>query len=146
MKKRILASLTALMLLGTGIVWADKTQELMVNGELVTQTVDRITFEGDNVVLHFTGQGTQAADMDDVELKFIPGTATGVHCLRDVVTDRLDISGLLPGTNVAVLDASGRQVLTARAEETRMMLSAKTLKSGVYLLKAGKTTVKFVKR
>ena len=146
MKKRFLSSLVALLLLGNGAAWADQRQELVVNGEHVEKTVARITFDGDNVVLHFSSQDSQTADMGDVVLKFIPGTATAIRCLKDVVADKLDVSGLQPGTEVMIFDASGRQVLTTKATDVRMQLSASSLKSGVYLLKAGKQIVKFVKR
>ena len=145
MKKKVLISVAA-MLLGFLPVMAEQEQQLVVNGETVEQTVVQMTFEGDNVVLHFSDQSTQTADMDQVVLKFIPGQVTAIHCLRDVVSDKLDISGLSVGTEVVVFDASGRQVLTAKATDVRMQLSAQSLPGGVYVLKADKQIVKFIKR
>lgn len=136
----------ALLLLGMAPARADQGQELTVNGEVVENTVARITFDGDIVVLHFTDQTSQSADMGEVRLKFIPKDATAIRCLKEVVADKLDVSGLDPGTTVTVLDASGRQVLTAKAADVRMQLSTQSLRSGVYFLKAGKQMVKFVKR
>ena len=145
MKKKVLISVAA-MLLGFLPVMAEQEQQLVVNGETVEQTVVQMTFEGDNVVLHFSDQSTQTADMDQVVLKFIPGQVTAIHCLRDVVSDKLDISGLSVGTEVVVFDASGRQVLTAKATDVHMQLSAQSLPGGVYVLKADKQIVKFIKR
>ena len=69
-----------------------------------------------------------------------------IGSLKTTVTDKLDISGLASGTSIAIYDASGRLALSAKATGSNTMLSLKTLGSGIYVMKAGKQVVKFVKR
>jgi hypothetical protein len=58
----------------------------------------------------------------------------------------LDINGIEPGTTIEIYDAQGKKVITARADEARTILNTHSLKGGIYLLKANRQVVKFVKR
>ena len=125
---------------------ADTVQTLTINGEVVGKTVTKMTFEGSNVVLHFNDQSTQTADMSAVVLTLDLSGVDAIGSLKTTVTDKLDISGLASGTSIAIYDASGRLALSAKATGSNTMLSLKTLGSGIYVMKAGKQVVKFVKR
>ena len=124
---------------------AQATQTLVINGQTVSKAVTRITFEGDNVVLHFDDETTTASDMSEITLGFsyVP---TAIYTLSEAVGDQLHIAGLEPGADVEVYNAAGKKMLTVRASETSQLLSAKSLKRGVYVLRAGNKIVKFVKR
>ena len=136
----------AFLLLCSATAMADTVQTLTINGEVVGKTVTKMTFEGSNVVLHFNDQSTQAADMSAVVLTLDLTGVDAIGSLKTTVTDKLDISGLAAGTSIAIYDASGRLALSAMAPGTSTVLSLKTLGSGIYVMKAGKQIVKFVKR
>ena len=109
------------------------------------KTVTKITFEGDNVVLHFADSSVQKADMESVVLTF--GSTTAIQnlsafTLRGLVDGQLQLSGLKKGTEVLIYNAAGKQVLRS----TSAKINVSQLKSGVYLLKADHQIVKFVKR
>lgn len=146
MKKMIYSVVAVCLLLCALPAVADTVQTLTVNGERVGKTVARMTFEGDNVVLHFSDGSTQTDDLSVVVLKLDVTSTDGIFALKGTVADKLDIDGLAPGTPVTVYDASGRTVLTAKADEVKAAISVKSLKKGVYMMKAGRQLVKFVKR
>lgn len=144
MKKILL--FTAGLLLGLSIGAASVKQKLTINGEVVEKTVSKITFDGDNVVLLFSDQTRQEADLESVVLSFLPDTPTSIYSLHQTVGDKLDIKGLEDGTQVIVFDASGKKILTSNAENTSALLTTRTLKSGIYIIKAGNKVIKFLKR
>ena len=146
MRKLIGIVVASLLLLALPVL-ADSKQQLTINGQTVEKTVARITFDGDNVLLLFDDNTSQTADMNTVVLTFDYSTiSTGIHCLKSPVNDVLDIDGLVPGTTVTVYNAQGKTVASCRAEQARMLLQTSQLKSGVYLLKADRQVVKFIKR
>ena len=61
MKKTFLAFGCLLMSLE---VLADDVQTVTIDGTTVNKTVTQITFSGDDVILHFSDNSTQTADMD----------------------------------------------------------------------------------
>ena len=125
---------------------AGNVQTLVINGEKVEKVVARITFEGDNVVLTFSDQTAQTADMENVKLSFTPEDLTAIGTIRNAVNKTFSIEGLEPGTEIIIYNTDGKQVLTARASEDLTTLKMSSLKKGVYLMKAGKQVVKFIKR
>ena len=50
---------------GTLTAQADNEQVVTVNGQKSAKTVSKLTFSGDNVVLHFADGSTQKLDMPD---------------------------------------------------------------------------------
>jgi len=125
---------------------AGNVQTLTINGEKVEKLVARITFEGDNVVLTFNDQTVQKADMESVKLSFAPEDLTAIGTIKNAVNKTFSIEGLEPGTEIIFYNAEGKQVMKARASEDLTTLKTASLKKGVYLMKAGRQVVKFVKR
>lgn len=145
MIKKISFILAALWLTTAVPTMATNDPVLKINGVTVEKTVTKITFEGDNVVLHFADTSMQQADMESVVLTF--GSTTAIQnlsafTLRDLVDGQLQLSGLKKGTEVLIYNAAGKQVLRS----TSAKINVSQLKSGVYLLKADHQIVKFVKR
>ena len=145
MRKILLLSAVSLLMLAVG-ARADGVQTLTVNGETVEKTVVRITFDGDNVVLHFDDDSQQTADMNTVVLGFSYSGTVAVGTLHKPVGNVLHLEGLDEGIVVSIYDAQGKIVATATASLAKATLAASSLKSGVYLLKAGNQAVKFIKR
>lgn len=137
--------LTVLLLSFFAILEGQASQVLVINGEVVEKVVTKLTFDGDNVTLTFADSTTQTADMDAVSMQF-----TDVLAIRDImafqlkktIDNQIDLSGLTPGTEVFIFDAAGKQVIRSKAS----LINVRSLKSGIYVLKAGNQIVKFVKR
>ena len=124
---------------------AQPKQQLIINGETVDKVVAKITFEGDNVVLHFSDQTTQTADMSTVTLSFTGAAdirSLSTYQMRSIVDGMLTLEGLAPGTEVQILDAAGKQLIRTRQHNVNVA----QLRPGIYVMKAGKQIVKFVKR
>lgn len=145
MKRLRLIAIACLLTMGLSMQ-AQNVQTLTINGEKVEKLVARITFEGDNVVLAFSDQTTQKADMTSVILSFTPQDLTAIGTIQRPVEKTLSIDGLEPGTEVIVYNTEGKEMLSARASEVQTILKTKSLKKGIYLMKAGNQVVKFIKR
>jgi methionine-rich copper-binding protein CopC len=125
---------------------AGNVQTLTINGEKVEKLVTRITFEGDEAVLTFSDQTMQKSDMESVKLSFTPEDLTAIGFIKNAVNKSFSIEGLEPGTEILIYNAEGKLVIKGCASENLTILKAASLKKGVYLMKAGRQVVKFVKR
>lgn len=143
--KKLLFSFVAMMLMVVSPIKAEATQTLIINGEVVSKVVTKITFEGDLVVLTFSDSTTAKEDMDNVVIRFTAPTSIKdltTFQLKKAVDGSLEINGLAVGTQVYVFDAAGKQMLVTKDSN----VNVSGLKSGVYVLRAGDQIVKFVKR
>lgn len=125
---------------------AGNVQTLTINGEKVEKLVTRITFEGDEAVLTFSDQTMQKSDMESVKLSFTPEDLTAIGFIKNAVNKSFSIEGLEPGTEILIYNAEGKLVIKGCASENLTILKTASLKKGVYLMKAGRQVVKFVKR
>lgn len=144
--RKILAIVAVCLLTTASLARAENRQQLSINGQAVESVVTRITFEGDNVVLHFVGGDSQTVDMDAVVLGFEYSTTVSISAFRGTVDNYLNLSGVDDGTVVSIYDAQGKVVAATTAREAKAVLSVSTLRSGVYVLKAGHQVVKFTKK
>lgn len=120
MKKTLLLPATAMLLsLGT-IVQADNKQVVTINGQTVDKTAQKLTFDRNNVVLHFTDGQTMTVDMADVVITF-----TEVDALKAVNNDK-------ENAPLLYFDLNGRQLDQAPEK-------------GAYIIKKGTKVVKLMK-
>lgn len=120
MKKTLLLPATAMLLsLGT-TVQADNKQVVTINGQTVDKTAQKLTFDRNNVVLHFTDGQTMTVDMADVVI-----TLTEVDALKAVNNDK-------ENAPLLYFDLNGRQL--GQAPE-----------KGAYIIKKGTKVVKLMK-
>lgn len=63
-----------------------------------------------------------------------------------LIGDELVLSNLAAGARVAVFDAQGREVLSSTSAGSNANISVSALRPGVYVLSAGNSSFKFVKR
>ena len=145
MKKLLFLFSAALLMLASPIK-AVTTQALIINGEPVEKVVTKITFNGDLAVLTFSDATEISEDMGNVILQFSSAPTSikdiAAFQMNKVVDGELNIEGLPAGTQVVIFDASGKQIMATMATQ----INVSSLKSGVYVLKAGNQIVKFVKQ
>ncbi|MBO7661503.1 MAG: T9SS type A sorting domain-containing protein [Bacteroidaceae bacterium] len=151
MKKRFFISLLFLIFLATPS-WAQTQQTVTINGQTVEKTVVQITFDKDQVVLHFSDGFTQTADMDDVSIAFSPSDAESISSLQSnafifhgVVNGQLTIGNLKEGTQLTIFNANGQRMMSAQSTGGTTTLQVSQLPTGTYILKAGSQYVKFQK-
>ncbi len=127
------------------LLLAESTQMVVVNGETLVKVAARITFDGDNVTVWFNDNTSMTSDMNAVTITFSnPSSIRGLSTfqLKKEVDEQLSLEGLAPGTEVIVFDTAGKAQLCSKSN----VIDVRSLKSGIYMLKAGSQIVKFVKR
>ena len=132
--------------------WAQTQQTVTINGQTVDKTVVKITFDKDQVVLHFSDGLTQTADMDNVSIAFGPSDAESISSLQSnafifhgVVNGQLTIGNLQEGTQLTIFNANGQRMMSAQSTGRTTTLQVSQLPTGTYILKAGSQYVKFQK-
>lgn len=148
MRKTILL---LLLLTASFSLHAQAIQTLTVNGQTIDKVVTQITFEGDNVILHF-GTETAFYDMNTVVLSLSKSDATGINLMENtfslsgLVDGNLNLQNIPENTPIVIYDTTGKSLIQTKANAISTTVDVNVLSSGVYLLKAGKQIVKFVKR
>lgn len=80
MKKAYLLLLAGML---STAVFAGSKQTVKIDGQLIEKTVSEITFDGDNVVLQYSDNTSDQADMSLVTLSFTYQT-TGISQVEDI--------------------------------------------------------------
>ena len=80
MKKAYLLLLAGML---STAVFADSKQTVKIDGQVIEKTISEITFDGDNVVLHYADNSSDQADMSLVTLSFTYQT-TGISQVEDI--------------------------------------------------------------
>ena len=131
---------------------AQTQQTVTINGQTVEKTVVQITFDKDQVVLHFSDGLTRTADMDDVSIAFSPSDAESISSLQNnafvfqgVVNGQLTIGNLQEGTHLTIFNANGQRMMSAQSTGGTTTLQVSQLPVGTYILRAGTQIVKFQK-
>lgn len=124
-------------------------QEITINGQTIEKIATKLTFDGDNVILHFSDGTSQSADMATVSIDF--GTATGINSIQTFTLNGstkgvLNISGLQPGQKVEIFDVTGRKIKEASVASENSIIDISGAKAGTYILRSGNKIIKFIKR
>ncbi|MCM1092833.1 MAG: T9SS type A sorting domain-containing protein [Lachnospiraceae bacterium] len=143
--KKVILSLTFMLVTMLSGNAAGPT--LTINGKTVEKTVTKITFEGDNAVLHF-GNETEAHDMNSVVLSF--SALSGIdeiisYSFNGIIDGNIVLGGIPTGTVVEIYDTTGKLRVSEKIESDPANIDITSLNKGIYLLKAGKNCVKFQK-
>ena len=80
MKKAYLLLLAGML---STAVFAGNKQAVKIDGQVIEKTISEITFDGDNVVLHYADNSSDQADMSLVTLSF-SYTTTGISQVEGI--------------------------------------------------------------
>lgn len=80
MKKAYLLLLAGML---STAVFADSKQTVKIEGKVIEKTISEITFDGDNVVLHYADNTSATEDMSLVTLSF-SYTTTGISQVESI--------------------------------------------------------------
>lgn len=149
MNKRTLHFILVLLLFVTS-AFAESTQTITINGETVEQVATRLTFNGDKVIITYSnGENSGEVDMESVVIAFTTSTGIGAistYQFNGIVDGTLNIGNIADGTPIVVYNTSGSIVASMKSSGNSAQIDINGQPSGIYLLKAGKQVVKFVKR
>ena len=144
MNKKTLHIFLLLLLFATS-AFADTTQTITINGETVEQEATKLTFNGDKVIITYSnGENSGEVNMESVVITFT--TSTGIGEFNGIVDGTLNIGNIADGTPIVVYNTSGSIVASVKSSGNSAQIDINGQPSGIYLLKAGKQVVKFVKR
>lgn len=150
MRKQLLTLCLAIgMAVPTLATVTESGQTITINGQTVDKTATELTFDGDNVILHFN-DGTQlSADMASVIINF--GTTTGIDNiqafnLKGTVGGILNLTGITPGQTIQIYDISGKKILETKVSVESQNVDISSAKAGTYILRTGNNVVKFIKK
>lgn len=147
MKKIVTLLLSLFLTVGTA--FADNSQVVIINGQEVEKFATKITFSGDNAIVTFSDGTTDTADMSNVVIYLNVSTDISkvqTFNYNGIIGDELHLSNIAEGTTVTIYDATGKVLQQVKATDTTLSLNTASLKSGVYVLKAGNQIVKFLKK
>ena len=118
MKKAYLLLLAGML---STAVFAGSKQTVKIDGQVIDKTVTEITFDGDNVVLHYADNSSDQADMSLVTLSF-SYTTTGIS----------QVDGIKKALQGKVYNLQGQYVGS----------SLQGLSKGVYIINGKKVIIK----
>jgi len=131
-------------------VMGDNVQTITVNGEPLTgKTVTKMSFNGDDVTLVFNDNTSDTYDMELVRVVF--GTTVGINGINvaarhGIVGGELVVDGISAGTIINIFDMSGKMVASEKSCGNTVRINIDDLQSGMYVMSAGKTVMKFIKK
>lgn len=118
MKKAYLLLLAGML---STAVFANSKQTVKIDGQVIEKTISEITFDGDNVVLHYADNSSDQADMSLVTLSF-SYTTTGIS----------QVEGIKKALQGKVYNLQGQYVGS----------SLQGLSKGVYIINGKKVIIK----
>lgn len=155
--KKIFMALAALYALGSqaqehALQWAMKEPKsgktvLMSNVSFLLASDWQSTF---SIVCK---DGTVVADAETVD--FVKTEPTGINSTPAAANEpqpalcaagRLTLTGCKGGERICIYDAAGREAASANANAGQTDIDISRLAAGVYVLRAGETAVKFIKK
>lgn len=128
---------------------ADYKQTITINGDTLEKEATELTFDGDNVILHFSDETTQTCDMSEVSIAFNEPTSIEsikTFNLKGATNGEFEIGGLVPGQSIQIYDISGKKIFGTKSTSETQQIDISNVKSGTYILRVGSNVVKFVKR
>ena len=158
MKRYCLGLLCLLTLLPSSLRGQDKWCVVdMANPAMPLASVDNVCFllTADNTptltVVCRDGQligGVESVGFRQLDVTSVrtPKADGEIQLIGSPVSESITILGCAVGTEISVYDLAGHQLKTGTATEQQLTIGVSDLKSGVYLLKAGTVTIKFVRK
>ena len=126
--------------------------------ELVFANMQKITFNAGTMIILLKNNSTVSLPLSEMQkILFSPETATEVIEMEAIeanthvsvypnpVHDVLYVDGVEENTVINVFNVKGMLMQTVTAKEKIVQLNVNTLPQGVYILQAGKETVRFIK-
>lgn len=147
--RKVFISLCLVMGLTASAATAVNGQIITINGETVDKVATELTFDGDNVILHYLDGTSQSADMTTVTISFDNTNGIGsvrTFALKNSTDGFLDISGVDTGQTIRIYDMGGKMIATAKASGSSTVMDIRNMQGGMYILRAGNDVVKFIKR
>lgn len=166
MKKQILTTIITMLLLCSAQVLCAQTTDyvITVNGSVLEQKAAEMWVYRPYGVNYYVPQtklriaweeedgNWSTLDLNPLQAKLFFGDAATDDIGKPKIfdggnlQDKLRLGGLPEGTPVMVYNTAGHQCLSTRISSKETPIDTSKLPSGIYIVKAGKTVIKFIKK
>lgn len=143
--------LTALFFLLSSVSVFSETKDnvILFNGNKPWRTVVMVTFEKNDIVLHWSDNTTMSNDMARLMLDL--ASTEGINSARiqsvnGIYNGVVRLNGLIPNSSLAIYDFCGIKQYETYVSDSSMKLDISQLNTGVYLLKNKNIVVRFAKQ
>lgn len=113
--------------------------------EIGTEALTLVTIGGETSTVPYSDLDRILVGAEYSAIKEIT-TPSDIAVWPTTTSDRVNISGLAPGSPITVFALNGTQVLAVKASESLTSISLAGLPAGIYILTVDKTAVKIVKQ
>ena len=144
---------TLFMLLG--VCYIQAVGVFKVNGEVIEKAPVQITlddYQAGYLQVKFTDGSVISYNMNLIE--YYPNGTTSIKetakggaffHIKGRVRDVLYLEGITPGAEISIYSASGMQEFRGKSSGENMTVNVSRLSQGVYILRVGHQSVKFIK-
>lgn len=122
---------------------------ILFNGTKPWRTVVMVSYDKDDIVLHWSDNTTMSNDMARLMLELASTEGINearIQCVNGIYNDVVRLNGLIPNSSLAIYDFCGIKRLETYVSDSSMKLDLSQLNTGVYLLKNKNIVVRFAKR
>jgi len=152
MKNKLKSLLLSLMLFAGLSATADNYAYLTItqdgaNTDYTISTIDKITFDNTDMVLHMTNGNQERLPMADLQKMYFSQGATSIAKTKAESLSHISIDGNVlrvqvgQGESVTLYNIKGEQLLSTNHDTT---IDLQRLPQGVYIAKMGSQTAKFI--
>ena len=122
---------------------------ILFNGTKPWRTVVMVSFDKDDIVLHWSDNTTMNDNMARLMLDLASTEgidAARIQCVNGIYNDVVRLNGLIPNSTLSIYDICGIKQFETYVADSAMKLDLSQLNTGVYLLKNKNMVVRFVKK
>ena len=124
---------------------------ISINGTRVDKMVTEITYDENNITLHWNDNTSISNKIAQLMIKLASGDDNNIDKIKiasisGLYKNGLTIDGITLGSLLYIYDVQGNLIMQNQATSTSCELDISQLNTGIYLLKTSEEVIKFVKQ
>ena len=139
------------ILFSTCIMGGIENHGISINGTRVDKMVTEITYDENNITLHWNDNTSISNKIAQLMIKLASGDDNNIDKIKiasisGLYKNGLTIDGITLGSLLYIYDVQGNLIMQNQATSTSCELDISQLNTGIYLLKTSEEVIKFVKQ
>lgn len=139
------------ILFSTCIMGGTENHGISINGTRVDKMVTEITYDENNITLHWNDNTSISNKIAQLMIKLASGDDNNIDKIKiasisGLYKNGLTIDGITLGSLLYIYDVQGNLIMQNQATSTSCELDISQLNTGIYLLKTSEEVIKFVKQ
>lgn len=128
-----------------------ENHSISINGMMADRTVTEVSFDNDNVVLHWNDNTSTSNKMAQTMANLAADDNSDVDKWRitsisGIYQDHITIDGVEPGTRLSIYDVQGDMLINDKAITSSCVMNISKLNTGIYILKTNEEVIRFIKQ